>query len=146
VNLRTRRRVDSSGTRPRQTLAENGERFFGYSLAENAQRQGREIAALRTSILNRIRIVPHEPDFIIQNHGSIFLFDPQNTEAENHLLENVSEEAQWFGGALIVEPRYVADLAGALQSIGFKIACGQIPSFATRASRGISRACVVVLS
>ena len=63
----------------------------------------------------------NDPDFRIENHGSIFLFDPQNTSAENHLLEHVSEEAQWFGGALVVEPRYVGNLASALQAEGFRI-------------------------
>jgi hypothetical protein len=63
-----------------------------------------------------------EPDFRIENHGSIFLFDPQNTGAENHLRENVSQEALWFGGALAVEPRYARDLATALQREGFQLA------------------------
>jgi hypothetical protein len=61
-------------------------------------------------------------DFKIENHGSIFLFDPQNTQAESHLRENVNEEALWFAGALVVEPRYASDLAGALQAEGFEIA------------------------
>jgi len=64
----------------------------------------------------------HEPDFRIETHGgSIFLFDPQNTAAEEHLRENVSEEALWFCGALVVEPRYARDLADTLQVEGFKI-------------------------
>ena len=63
----------------------------------------------------------NEADFRIENHGSIFLFDPQNTSAENHLRDNVSEEAQWFGGALVVEPRYVIDLVAALEAEGFRI-------------------------
>jgi hypothetical protein len=62
-----------------------------------------------------------EPDFRIQNYGSIFLFDPQNEAAEGHLRENVSDEALWFGGALVVEPRYAADLVVALQTDGFEI-------------------------
>ena len=63
----------------------------------------------------------NKPDFLIENHGSIFLFDPQNTSAEKHLREHVSEEAQWFGGALVVEPRYVVDLFTALRAEGFQI-------------------------
>ena len=63
-----------------------------------------------------------QPDVRIENHGSIFLFDPQNAAAENHLRENVSEGALWFGGALVVEPRYVGDLATALQAEGFQLA------------------------
>ena len=63
-----------------------------------------------------------EPDVRIQNHGSIFLFDPQNAGAEGHLRENVSQEALWFGGALVVEPRYARELAAALRAEGFQIA------------------------
>jgi len=62
-----------------------------------------------------------EPDFRIQNHGSIFLFDPQNTRAKNYLDENISREALWFGEALVVEPRYARDLATALQREGFQL-------------------------
>jgi hypothetical protein len=62
------------------------------------------------------------PDFRIENHGSIFLFDPQNAQSQNHLRNNVSEEALWFGGALVVEPRYAADLAEALHAEGFQVA------------------------
>lgn len=61
------------------------------------------------------------PDFRIENHGSIFLFDPQNSAAENHLRDNVNGEALWFGGSLVVEARYVAELAAALESDGFEI-------------------------
>ena len=64
----------------------------------------------------------NKSDFRIENHGSIFLFDPQNAQSEDHLRGNVSEEAQWFGGALVVEPRYAADLAEALQAEGSQIA------------------------
>jgi hypothetical protein len=37
------------------------------------------------------------------------------------LRDKVSEQAQWFGGTLVVEPRYVGDLASALQAEGFRI-------------------------
>jgi len=63
----------------------------------------------------------NEADFRIENHGSIFLLDPRNTTAETYLRDNVSEEALWFGGALVVEPRYAADLVQALQTEGFRI-------------------------
>ena len=64
----------------------------------------------------------NEPDFKIENHGSIFLFDPQNTAAEEHLRENLDREALWFGAALVVEHRYAPCLAAALQSEGFRLA------------------------
>jgi hypothetical protein len=60
-------------------------------------------------------------DFQFENHGSICLVRPFNKTARKHLQENVSEEAQWFGGALVVEPRYMDDLATGLESEGFTI-------------------------
>ncbi len=60
-------------------------------------------------------------DFEIENHGSLFLVRPTNPEAEQHLRDNVGEEAQWLGNALAVEHRYIADLAQALQDNGYSV-------------------------
>lgn len=60
-------------------------------------------------------------DFTFENHGSIWLCRPQNDAAREHLEENVSEEAQWFGGALVVEPRYVEGLVGGLRDNGWSV-------------------------
>lgn len=60
-----------------------------------------------------------EPDFAVENHGSIFLVRPINPEVKNWLVENVSGENQWFGGAMVVEPRYVDNLVDGLESSGF---------------------------
>lgn len=62
------------------------------------------------------------PDFRFENHGTLWLVRPQNAPAREHLEENVSEEAQWFGGALVVEPRYAEDLAFALVNTGWEVA------------------------
>jgi hypothetical protein len=60
-------------------------------------------------------------DFIFSCHGSIWLCNPQDGEADLHLRENVSDEAQWFGGALVVEPRYVSHLAAQLRENGYSV-------------------------
>jgi hypothetical protein len=60
-------------------------------------------------------------DFRFESHGSIWLCHPLNDPARNHLVEHVSIEAHWFGGALVVEPRYVADLNDALLEDGFEV-------------------------
>lgn len=46
------------------------------------------------------------PDFTISNHGSILLVRPLNDEARDFLEQRTGDEAQWFAGALAVEPRY----------------------------------------
>jgi len=49
-------------------------------------------------------------DVHIINHGSIVLFHLNTREASAWVEENVTREAQFFGMALVVEPRYVAAL------------------------------------
>lgn len=58
-------------------------------------------------------------DVMIVNHGSLYLFEPTTVKAQEWLRENVSEDSQWFGDALAVEPRYASDLANALIAEGF---------------------------
>lgn len=58
-------------------------------------------------------------DVLITDHGSIILFEPLTPAATAFLTENTSEEAQWFGHALCVEPRYARDLAQGLVDEGF---------------------------
>jgi hypothetical protein len=58
-------------------------------------------------------------DFLIENHGSLFLFYPQNPTAEEHIRSNVADDALWAGDALVVEPRYAVDLAAQLSQSGW---------------------------
>ena len=48
--------------------------------------------------------------FRIEDHGSIVLVRPLTEDVEAWLDEHVSEDARYFGGALVVEPRYVEAL------------------------------------
>jgi len=58
-------------------------------------------------------------DFTFQNHGLIWLCQPENEEAREHLHANVGEETQFWGNAVVVEPRYVEGLAANLAANGF---------------------------
>lgn len=57
--------------------------------------------------------------FYIENHGSIVLVRPLTADVDAWLHENTSEEAQWFGHALVVEPRYLEGLVEGLVAEGF---------------------------
>jgi hypothetical protein len=59
-------------------------------------------------------------DFTVRNEGSIFLLYPNTRQARLHLFDNAGE-AQWFGEALAVEHRFIADLVGQLQENGFTV-------------------------
>jgi len=60
-------------------------------------------------------------DFIAQNEGSLVLLRPMNHAAKQWLIDNVgtpADEVQWFGGALVVEPRYLNDLVDGARADG----------------------------
>jgi hypothetical protein len=57
----------------------------------------------------------------LENHGSLWLARPLNKATRRHLEENTSEESQWFGDALVIEPRYVRDFADAFTGNGGEI-------------------------
>jgi len=57
----------------------------------------------------------------IEYHGSLYLLRPLTPEAKLWLIDNVgtpSDEVQWFGGAVVVEPRYVGDILEGLRADG----------------------------
>ena len=57
--------------------------------------------------------------FTIEDHGTVVLVRPLTDDVRDWLGDNVDPEAQWFGRALAVEPRYVEDLVAGLVSEGF---------------------------
>jgi hypothetical protein len=60
-------------------------------------------------------------DVHVVNHHSIVLFHLNTPEASAWVEENVSEEAQFFGTALVVEPRYVAALVASMREAGLEV-------------------------
>ena len=61
-------------------------------------------------------------DYTVENHGSIYLVCSHNVEAFQWLREKVEDSAQWFFGiALAVEHRYIADLVTNLREDGFTV-------------------------
>ena len=53
--------------------------------------------------------------FVVENHGSIIIVQPLTAEAWSWIDEHVSADALWWGGGLVVEPRYAADLIAGMQ-------------------------------
>lgn len=60
-------------------------------------------------------------DFDFVEMGSITLVVTLNPDAEQHLADNVGEEAQWVGGGLAVEGRYGPELAASLCRAGYTV-------------------------
>jgi hypothetical protein len=64
---------------------------------------------------------PRTIDFRVDNHGSLLLLRPLHRQSKEWLHANLDCEAQWFGGAVAVQPRYMEDLRHALEADGFVI-------------------------
>lgn len=58
------------------------------------------------------------PDVLVQNALTLILFCPLTPRAEAWVAENVQSDAQRFGNALVVEPRYAWGLAEGMQDAG----------------------------
>jgi len=59
--------------------------------------------------------------FTIEDHGTIVLVRPLTGDVEHWLVANTHVDAQWFGNALVVEPRYVEALYLGLVAEGFAL-------------------------
>jgi hypothetical protein len=64
---------------------------------------------------------PYRVDVCVVNHLSIVLFHLNTPEASEWVEENVSREAQFFGAALVVEPRYVEALVAGMRAAGLEV-------------------------
>jgi hypothetical protein len=60
-------------------------------------------------------------DVRVENHGSLFVFQPLTPAAQTWIEENVSEESTWWAGGLVVEPRYARDLAAGMLADGLRV-------------------------
>lgn len=60
-------------------------------------------------------------DVVVENHGTIFLFRLLTDAAQAWVDEHVSDEAQFFGGALVVEHRFARNLADGMLGDGLEV-------------------------
>jgi hypothetical protein len=50
------------------------------------------------------------PDIRLSNHGTIVLLHGDTPAGHHWLVEHTPEDAQWFGDAVVAEPRYVGPI------------------------------------
>ena len=62
-----------------------------------------------------------QADFEVSGGGSLFILTPLNSDARQHLEENISEEAQWWAGGVAVEHRYIHPLVENLRAEGYVV-------------------------
>jgi len=65
---------------------------------------------------------PVTPNFVVTNHGSLFTIEPKDDLADAWLREHVTGETTWWGGALVVEPRYLEALVAGAREEGWMVA------------------------
>lgn len=58
--------------------------------------------------------------FRVEDHGSIVLLRPLTADVEEWIEEHVGgEDTQYWGSAVVVEPRYIEPIVQALVAEGF---------------------------
>jgi hypothetical protein len=62
------------------------------------------------------------PDFLVENHGSIFLLQPLTPAAESWIEEFLPEDRMSIGSAVVVEHRCIADIVRGIQGDGLAVA------------------------
>ncbi len=64
-----------------------------------------------------------QPDFAVENHGSIFLLKPLTLSATSWIEEHIGQENgyQPFFPTIVVEHRYIADIVEGIQSDGLAV-------------------------
>jgi hypothetical protein len=65
---------------------------------------------------------PTLPDFIVKNHGTIFLLQPLTPAAISWIQENLPEDHMMSGRAVVVDHRYIADIVRGAQADGLEVA------------------------
>ena len=62
------------------------------------------------------------PDFIVENHGSLFMVRVVTPTAQAWIDDNVPLESwQWLGHSFSVEHRYIEDLVDGMIQDGFVV-------------------------
>lgn len=60
-------------------------------------------------------------DLSIQNEGSIYLLRSHTDAGKAWIEEHIPEDAQTFGGAIVVEHRFIEDIAAGAINDGLEV-------------------------
>jgi len=60
-------------------------------------------------------------DFLVENHGSIFLLQPLTPAAESWIEQFLPQDRITFGSAVVVEHRYIADIVDGIRNDGLAV-------------------------
>ena len=100
----------------RRSKRENGGQGFP---PDTSERKRMELNAYATSGTS-----PTRPDFIFENHLSLFLLRPISPAGFAWIEEHLPPDRLMFGNAVVIEPRYVWAILLGLQDDGLVVARG----------------------
>lgn len=66
---------------------------------------------------------PTQPDFCVENHGSIFLLRPLTDSAKSWVEDHIGEDNgfQPYWPTVVIEPRYVENIVDGIQNDGLAV-------------------------
>jgi hypothetical protein len=62
-----------------------------------------------------------DTDFTFSNHGSICILTPVTEAARAWRADHLPEDAQMWGGGVVIEPRYVNDIIDGISEAGLSV-------------------------
>lgn len=67
---------------------------------------------------------PTQPDFVVENHGSIFLLTPLSPPAKTWVNEHIGSENgfQPYWPTVVIEHRYISDIVQGIRNDGLAVA------------------------
>ena len=79
--------------------------------------------AFQTSGNSPTRSGKTSPDFLVENHGSIFLLKPLTPSATSWVEEHIGQDNgyQPYYPTVVIEHRYVADIVAGIQNDGLAV-------------------------
>ena len=60
-------------------------------------------------------------DLVVQDHGSIVLLRAQTAAGRDWIAEHIPSDAQWWSGAVVVEPRYIGAIIDGAINDGLEV-------------------------
>jgi hypothetical protein len=61
------------------------------------------------------------PDFLVENHGTIFLLQPLTPAANSWVADHLPEDRLRFAGAVVVEHRFIRDIVTGILGDGLVV-------------------------
>lgn len=62
-----------------------------------------------------------QPDFVVQNEGTIYILHPHSQAAYEWIFQNLPADAQRWAGGVVIEHRYIGDILFGIENDGLVV-------------------------